>query len=93
MQDQRVTLKNEVSNKLYNQVQNLSNYPLRTKIKIFLRNNINYKIFSFIYIMVVGRKVSTKYKDRIFTEVDLRNYLTKKTKIKKFYANSYKISV
>ena len=93
MQDQRVTLKNEVSNKLYNQVQNLSNCPLRTKIKIFLRNNINYKIFSFIYLIIVGRKVSTKYKDRIFTEVDLRNYLTKKAKIKKFYANSYRISV
>ena len=93
MQDQRVTLKTAVSNKLYNQVQNLSNYPLRTKIKIFLRNNINYKIFSFIYLIIVGRKVSTKYKDRIFTEVDLRNYLTKKAKIKKFYANSYKISV
>lgn len=91
--DQRVALKKAVSNKLYNQVQNLSNYPLRTKIKIFLRNNINYKIFSFIYLMVVGRKVSNKYKNRIFTEVDLRNYLTKKTKIKKFYANSFKISV
>ena len=35
MKDRRVPLKNTISNKLYNQVQNLSNYPLRTKIKIF----------------------------------------------------------
>ena len=35
MKDMRVPLKNTISNKLYNQVQNLSNYPLRTKVNFF----------------------------------------------------------
>ena len=93
MKDMRVPLKNTISNKLYNQVQNLSNYPLRTKIKIFLRSNLNYRIFSFIYTLIVGKKISTKYKDRIFTKEDLRNYLKKNAKIQKHYSNSFRISV
>ena len=62
MKDRRVPLKNAVSNKLHNQVQNLSNYPLRTKIKIFLRSNIHYKIFSFIYFLIVGKKFQLNIK-------------------------------
>ena len=56
MKDRRVPLKNAVSNKLHNQVQNLSNYPLRTKIKIFLRSNIHYKIF-LLFTFDSGKKI------------------------------------
>lgn len=70
-------------------IKKLMDFPLRTKIKVFLRKKLSIKYFYYVYVLVVGRRIAKKYYDKCFNEDDIKNYLKKDLKFTKIYSNCF----
>lgn len=78
----------EVKTKFKNQ-KILSSFPLRTRVKIKLRNILSVNLFYIIYSLIVGNKIAKKYKQKCFNYNDILKYSNKNRNFKKMYANSF----